>query len=227
MPWHETLWHYDFDYWRLPFLVFLLDEMNKIGQQSLHFDTCSIEKFCQRCNIAKKRSSPTCGSNTAQTSNCLFSHKCSGFANLLSKYGLCIYSLILRKKVWGRLPPTILAWDQTISPCVGAQRQGSHALHHLADTGKSKQLQSILGDVPLMPDGKVSHHVRHGNGHLEQEERGLPTITADRGRACCWTRHKKMLIVLNMYEEGPVPSIQNIHSIAWLTPSLQFWGTQF
>ena len=62
-------------------------------------------------------------------------------ANLLSKYGLCIYSLILKKKVWGRLPPTILAWDQTISPCVGAQRQGSHALHHLADTGKSKQLQ--------------------------------------------------------------------------------------
>ena len=59
-------------------------------------------------------------------------------ANLLSKYGLCIYSLILRKKVWGRLPPTILAWDQTISPCVGAQRQGSQALHHLADTGKSR-----------------------------------------------------------------------------------------
>ena len=92
-------------------------------------------------------------------------------ANLLSKYGLCIYSL--RKKVWGRLPPTILAWDQTISPCVGAQRQGSHALHHLADTGKSKQLQPIIGDVTLMPEGKVSHHVRPGNGHLEQEERGL------------------------------------------------------
>ena len=34
-------------------------------------------------------------------------------------------------------------------------------------------VQSILGDVPLMPEGKVSHHVRHGNGHLEQEERGL------------------------------------------------------
>ena len=52
-------------------------------------------------------------------------------------------------------------------------------------SGKSKQLQPILGDVPLMPEGKVSHHVRHGNGHLEQEERGLPTMTADRGRACC------------------------------------------
>ena len=68
------------------------------------------------------------------------------------------------------------AWDQTICPCVGAERQGPHVHHHLADTGKGKQLQPILGDVPLVPQGEVLHHVRPGNSLLEQEERSLQQL---------------------------------------------------
>ena len=62
------------------------------------------------------------------------------------------------------------AWDQTIGPRVGSQRHGPHVLHRLSVTGKGEQLQPLLRDVLLMSKGKVFHHVRPGNGLLEQEK---------------------------------------------------------
>ena len=74
----------------LSVLVFLLDEMNKIGQQSLHFDTCSTEKFCQHCNIAKKDPHPHVAPTLLKQVIVYSATNVRDFsANLLSKYGFC------------------------------------------------------------------------------------------------------------------------------------------
>ena len=70
--------------------MFLLDEIIKIGQQSLHFDTCSTEKFCQRCNIAKKDPHPHVAPTLLKQVIVYSATNVRDFsANLLSKYGLC------------------------------------------------------------------------------------------------------------------------------------------